>query len=150
MNKFTKFNRDDFEYSGGYLMYEGDCGDFAQYYDNSESTHPTRRGTQRSRFIARFKYSGRDKARFLSFLIKNFSVEQYFAAYDAKHSPATILEAKGYVSATVRRSMKDHGYTVFNRHTYRDHFENFVSTSGDCAEFWQSKDDEAAQILAAY
>lgn len=83
----TKFVRDQFQYSGGYLTY----------------------GPNRL-FVARFKYCARDKAAFLSFLIKNFTVEEYFANYADGTAPSAILKAKGYVSTTVKRILKDAGY----------------------------------------
>lgn len=96
----TNFNRKDFSYHGGYLMYEGDCGRFTKYY--AEPCHATRLGTAKSEFVARFKYCKKDKPGFLTFLINNFTVEEYFAALEAGYSPAPILEARGYVSATMR------------------------------------------------
>lgn len=87
MNKFIK---DQFSYNGGFLMY-------GQYPD-------------RPRFVARFKYRGGDKAGFLSFLIKNFSPEEYFARLDANETPVAILESKGYVSATVKKILKQAGF----------------------------------------
>lgn len=85
----TAFVKSAFNFHGGYLTYGND-----------------------RRFVARFKYTARDRAGFQSFLIKNFSVEEYFAAYDAGVAPARILEAKGYVSTTVARALKDAGFPV--------------------------------------
>lgn len=81
----TKFARDSFDFFGGYLTY----------------------GPER-RFVARFKYNRRDKAGFISFLIKNFTVEEYFGMYGdgLNMSPVAILETKGYVSTTVKSSLK--------------------------------------------
>lgn len=152
----SKFNREDFSYHGGYLMYEGDAGRFNEYY--GDDAHPTRVGSRKSLFVARFKYSSADKGRFLTFLIKNFSVEEFFAAVNAPNpnnpwnnpfSPAPVLAAKGYISSTIRKGMKRAGYTVFNKASYREYFESDVSSSGDCAEFWKSTDEEHAAILAA-
>ena len=154
----TTFKRDDFEYSGGYLMFHGDAGKYQEYYGDGENVHPTRRNKPKAMFVARFKYSSRDKARFLTFLIKNFTVEEFFNAVNTPNpcnpwnnpfSPAPVLEAKGYISATVRSGMKAKGYTVFTRETYRDYFQNHVSTSGDCTEFFAEKDKEYAAILEA-
>lgn len=83
----TKFVRDQFQYGGGYLTY----------------------GPER-KFVARFKYCARDKAGFMSFLIKNFTVEEYFGAYADGTAPSAILKTKGYVSTTVKRLLKDAGY----------------------------------------
>jgi len=89
----TKFKRSDFEYSGGYLTYRPD-------WDLP------------ARFIARFKYARKDKPGFLSFLIKNFSVEEYFSMRDVeKMAPVEILETKGYVSKTVKDLLAYSGYS---------------------------------------
>jgi hypothetical protein len=85
----SQFNKAQFNFHGGYLAYGND-----------------------RKFVARFKYSSRDRAGFQSFLIKHFSVEEYFAALDAGVAPVRILETKGYVSATVGRILKDAGYPV--------------------------------------
>ena len=42
---------------------------------------------QAPRFVARFKYVRGEKAHFVAFLKKNFTVEEYFAQVDAKVSP---------------------------------------------------------------
>ena len=86
----TKFDKDQFNYYGGYLTY-------GQY-------------PERPRFIARFKYSGRDKAGFMSFLIRNFTVEEYLGRIEAGETPVGILESKGYVSATIKKILKDAGF----------------------------------------
>ena len=86
----TKFVKDQFSYNGGYLMY-------GQY-------------PERPKFIARFKYRGGDKAGFLTFLIKNFTVEEYLTRLDAGETPVGILESKGYVSATVKKILKQAGF----------------------------------------
>jgi hypothetical protein len=149
----TKFKREDFSYDGGYLMYDGDAGKYNEFY--SEPCHPSNLGRKKSLFVARFKYSGKDKARFLTFLINNFTPEEYFAAYNTPNpanpwkntfSPSPILEAKGYISATLRKMMKDAGYTVFTKETYRE-----WSNKTECgsSEYWTQKDAEHAAILAA-
>ena len=81
MSQFQKFN---FDYFGGYLTYN-------------------------RVFVSRFKYSVRDKAQFISFLTKNFSVEEYFHRLDNGESPVKILESKGYVSTTIKRLLKSAG-----------------------------------------
>jgi len=84
----TKFDRKSFEYFGGYLTYKGE-------------------------FVARFKHSRRDKAYFLSFLIKNFTVEEYFemtSGSGVENTPVKVLETKGYVSKTVQKSLIEMGY----------------------------------------
>lgn len=60
------------------------------------------------RFVARFKRGGR--ASFLSFLCKNFTVEEYFSRLDAGEAPLTILESRGYLLPHVVRMLKEAGY----------------------------------------
>jgi len=151
----TKFKREDFNYHGGYLMYSGDAGKCNEYYPDDDSVHPTRTGTRKELFVARFKYSSKDKARFLTFLILNFTPEEFFTAVNAPHpsspwgnpfSPAPVLEAKGYISATLRKMMKDAGYSIFTKESYRE-----WSNKGECgsSEYWAKVDVEHAAILAA-
>ena len=87
----TKFQKELFSYSGGFLMYG--------------NGYP-----ERAKFVARFKYSSRDRAGFQSFLIKNFAPEEYFGRLDAGEAPVKILESKGYVSTTVKKILKDMGF----------------------------------------
>ena len=62
------------------------------------------------KFVARFKRGG--KASFLTFLIKNFTVEEYFGRLDAGESPLKILEAKGYLLPHIKKLLKGTGYEV--------------------------------------
>lgn len=87
----TKFNKEMFNYFGGYLNY-------GSYPD-------------RPKFVARFKYRGSNKAGFQSFLIKNFTVEEYFGRLDAGEAPLTILESKGYISSSVKKILKQAGFS---------------------------------------
>jgi predicted PP-loop superfamily ATPase len=91
----SKFDEKLFEKSGGYLFYS-------------------------SKFVARFKYSSRDLSGFKSFLKKNFTVEEYFNLIQEGYAPVTILESKGYISATVKRLLKSIGYapTVEGKKAY--------------------------------
>lgn len=87
----TKFVEELFSYDGEYLMYgEG---------------YPKIR-----KCVARFKRNKGDRAGFISFLVKNFHVEEYFRDLEAGRTPVGILEAKGYVSATVKKALKSMGY----------------------------------------
>ena len=71
----TRFQKDQFAYDGGYLTYGPE-----------------------HRFVARFKYAATSsKARWIKFMVENFSVEEYFAAHDAGRSPLEIMESKGFV-----------------------------------------------------
>ena len=64
--------------------------------------------TYGSKFVARFKRGGRGS--FLTFLCKNFTVEEYFARLEAGEAPLTILESKGYVLPHVRKWLREEGY----------------------------------------
>jgi hypothetical protein len=78
----TKFDKELFNFDGMYLTY----------------------GLERT-FIARFKRGGMGS--FKSFLVKNFTVEEYLGlknAYDM--APLTILETKGYVSPAMKKAIK--------------------------------------------
>ena len=71
----TLFVRKEFQYWGGYLTY----------------------GPER-KFVGRFKHQGSKSANaFARFLVKNFTVEEYFSAREAGHTPLGLLEAKGFV-----------------------------------------------------
>lgn len=85
----TKFNKDSF-YGSEYVNY----------------TMPD--GT--NKFVARFKYNKSNKASFISFLVKNFSVEEYFDLLQSGTAPLPILQAKGYVSPTVKKLLAKKGY----------------------------------------
>jgi hypothetical protein len=84
----TQFDKNLFSYDGLFLMYGKDA---------------TNKGT----FIARFKRGG--MAPFKSFLIKNFTVEEYLMAME-KSTPLQALEAKGYVSPQLKSALKSLGY----------------------------------------
>lgn len=87
----TKFRKAQFEYFGGYLHYITDA--------------------QERKFIARFKHCPRDRVGFVSFLSKNFTVEEYFNSLEVeKKTPVKILEEKGYVSTTVKNLLRQAGY----------------------------------------
>jgi hypothetical protein len=86
----TKFVKEKFNWDGEYLTYG--------------EMYPDRR------FVARFKRNKRDRTGFISFLIKNFKVEEYFFQYDSGNTPVGILEEKGYVSATVKKLLKEAGF----------------------------------------
>jgi hypothetical protein len=65
-------------------------------------------GLNEYRFVARFKRGG--KASFLSFLVKNFSVEEYFAELEAGKAPLLILEGRGYVQPHIKAILRAAGY----------------------------------------
>jgi 2-phosphoglycerate kinase len=84
--KQTRFNKSLFHFDGMYLVYGP--GQYAK----------------ESRFIARFKYTKRDKSSFIKFLIANFTVEEYLSRMDAFQTPYSVLSAKGWVSPTQKKN----------------------------------------------
>lgn len=90
----TNFDKTKFSYHGGYLTYTGDYYG-RPVYENAPGVHPTRVGTGKDLFIARFKYKGPiTKAKFVKELIANHTVESYANAYMFGMAPVAILEDK--------------------------------------------------------
>ena len=97
MTTTNTFIKENFSYSGGYLT-----------YDDGVDRH----------FIARFKYVPKSSAtKFMNFLIKNFTCEEYLERAD-KEAPLKILESKGNCSPEMARLAKRWGYapTLENAH----------------------------------
>lgn len=90
----TKFDKTLFNYDGLFLMYDG-------------------------AFIARFKRGGMSS--FRNFLIKNFTVEEYFSQLE-NSTPIEVLETRGYVSDLVAKALKSVGYpaTQAGKRAYLD------------------------------
>ena len=89
MTTTNTFIKENFSYSGGYLT-----------YDDGVDRH----------FIARFKYVPKSSAtKFMNFLIKNFTCEEYLERAD-QEAPLKILESKGYCSPEMARLAKRWGY----------------------------------------
>ena len=61
------------------------------------------------KFVANFAKRGGGKATFIKFLIKNFTVEEYFEMLDAGKAPLAIVEAKGYVLPHIKTMLKQRG-----------------------------------------
>lgn len=80
------------------------------------------------RFVARFKYArpGANANHFVKFLIKNFTVEEFFGLIDTGMTPAKVLETKGYVSLNTLAAWKAMG--VDNAEDYhrvlRERYDN--------------------------
>ena len=83
----AKFIKEEFNFYGMYLTYGQD-----------------------RKFVARFKYAKDGKGSFVTFLIKNFTVEEYFDRHAAGEAPLSILESKGYVSPHIKKILKAQGY----------------------------------------
>ena len=88
----TAFDKTQFEYHGGYLNYHGPY-ETAEYYEEGPNVHPSRVGTQKHLFIARFKHGGAfTKARVQKKIMQLFSVEQYAKLMADGGSPLSILK----------------------------------------------------------
>lgn len=85
----TKFAKENFTNSGGYVTYGED-----------------------RKFVARFKYAKSGTGSFITFLIKNFTVEEYFDRMAAGDAPLKILEDKGYLLPHIKTWLKRDGYEV--------------------------------------
>ena len=91
MTKFTKENLVD---SNGWLSYAP---------QGWATPHAERK------FVANFSKRGGGKATFITFLIKNFTVEEYFAMQDAGMAPLRIAETKGYLLPHIKKWLKERG-----------------------------------------
>ena len=90
----TTFNKADFSYHGGYLMYKG-AYEGQPVYEAGKNVHPSNVGRWIDLFIARFKYAGTPvtKAKFMKELVNNFTVEEYVEARNGhKVAPTTVLD----------------------------------------------------------
>jgi hypothetical protein len=92
MIKTTSFNKESFRWDGEYL----------NYVTNAKKN-------TWGEFVARFKYNRRDKDSFVNFLVRNFTVEEYFAELAKGISPLPILESKGYLTARAKKTLKEFG-----------------------------------------
>lgn len=86
----TAFIKENFYSNSGYIDYN------------------TRDGV--NKFVARLKYVKGAKASFISFLVKNFTEDEYFGRLASGEAPLTILESKGYMLPHIKRVLKEHGY----------------------------------------
>lgn len=66
--------------------------------------------TYNGKFVARFKRGGRGS--FLTFLVKNFTVEEYFGRLENGEAPLTILQSKGYLQPHIQRMLRNCGYPL--------------------------------------
>lgn len=87
----TPFDKNEFHFDGMYLMYEGDH-ELAETYE--QPCHPSREGTLRPTFIARFKYRKNWKT-WMNFICKNFTVEEY-VRLERETSPLQAMMSKGF------------------------------------------------------
>lgn len=89
----TKFEKNSFEYHGGYLHYTTEAGE--------------------RKFVARFKHRGPvTKAKFLKTLIKHYSVEEYFSRLGGAYNPQGEAPLQIFMNdgLLVYREENDRGY----------------------------------------
>lgn len=94
------------------------------------------KGIANSKFIARFKYTPRDRKGFQKFLVENFTPAEYFELRE-KYGffPLAILQRKGYISLTVKQMLKRGGYTVDQaglKAMSRDQMVRNANAAGTC------------------
>jgi hypothetical protein len=87
----TAFTKTNLEFDGMYLMY-------------------VTPGSDTRTFVARFKRGA--SGTFVTFLKKNFTVEEYFARREAGEAPLEIAESKGYLLPHIKKWLKAGGYPV--------------------------------------
>jgi len=86
------FSKENFSYGGGYLS----------YFVNGEY-----------KFIARLKYAQTSsKGPWITFMVKNFTVEEYFSRMENGEGPLTIMESKGFILSHIKKWLRDGGYPV--------------------------------------
>jgi len=98
----TQFQKEKFSKSNMYLSYILDENN--QYYKSIEQ--------YTGKFVARFKHQRSALGSFQTFLIKNFTVEEYFGRITAGEAPLTILQSKGYILPHIKKWLKEGGYPV--------------------------------------
>jgi len=96
----TMFVKDNFVNSGGYITYNG-------------------------KFVARFKHARDGVSSFITCLVKNFTVEEYFELLDSGKAPLTIAESKGYLLPHIKSWLKRDGYPV-NTAGYKQFIEDRI------------------------
>jgi hypothetical protein len=66
---------------------------------------------EKMEFIGRFKYGMKSsRSPFTNFLVKNFTVEEYFGRLAAGESPLKIAESKGFVPSHIKKILKNAGF----------------------------------------
>jgi len=110
----TKFVKENFRKDGMYLTYLLD----------ESNPHYNPQDKYRGKFVSRFKYQRSAAGTFQTFLIKNFTVEEYFDRMAGGEAPLTILESKGYILPHIKKWLKEGNYPVT-----RAGYEQFVLDS---------------------
>lgn len=82
----TKFSKENLNDANGWLSY----------------------GPER-KFVANFTKRGSGKSDFISFLIKNYTVEEYFSLLNVGMAPLMIVQEKGYILPHIKKWLKKRG-----------------------------------------
>lgn len=91
----TRFNKENFEWDGMYLMYNGPYNGSKTMDEVHPNCHPSWVGKMKPAFIARFKYGSKPWKSWVNFLVKNVSVE-VFLEYSEASSPLQAMETFGF------------------------------------------------------
>lgn len=90
----TKFTKENLHKDGPYIFY----------------AEPADRWNHKAhKFVARFKRVA-GAGSFMTHLRKNWTVEDYFAEYDAGTGPLTIAKKTGYLLPHIKKWLKNDGY----------------------------------------
>jgi len=115
MNTFLKEN---FEYSGGYLMYKGPYDGQKTYGETHgiDSCHPTMKDIPMPLFVARFKHPGPiTKAVFQKELIGSYmTVERYAEQMADRKTPVDILRTNSpnWYEVVMTKWKLKHGFSL--------------------------------------
>jgi len=104
----TPFQKELFNYHGGYLTYTGKHSlskNFEEVY-GLENLHPSNVGRHVDTFIARFKYNQRPWKKWVNFICKNFTCEEWVSLAQTGMCPTDIIESKGYFDETTVRVLR--------------------------------------------
>tara|TARA_B100000963_G_scaffold19722_1_gene14952 strand:- start:1450 stop:1836 length:387 start_codon:yes stop_codon:yes gene_type:complete len=104
----TPFIKELFTYHGGYLMYRG-THDLSKKFEEDtpiEKLHPSNVGRYRDTFIARFKYGQRSWKKWVTFICKNFTCEEWVSLSESGMCPTDIIESKGYFDEVTVRVLR--------------------------------------------
>ena len=117
----TTFNKDNFEWDGMYLTYDGDQGEHGKKFEDvygKDRIHPSRIGDTVPMFIARFKRGSKPYKTWINFIVKNFTVEQWVElekTTDDRNpggmSPVAIMRTKGFMETSEKKLCKKYGLT---------------------------------------
>ena len=91
----TRFNKENFEWDGMYLMYNGPYNGSKTMDEVHPNCHPSWVGKMKPAFIARFKYGSKPWKSWVNFLVKNVSVEDYIQL-SGNTTPLDAMKTLGF------------------------------------------------------